>query len=467
MKYLNIICISFNISNALISDLITHKNEIVFHFFLMFLLLIDVIVCLKPVILLPPLYGTNLHATYHNISLPWYCPKSMNDNLIWIDPKYLVPPLYNCILDLLHAFYNNETDKVENLKGVDISIHDYGGDESVLYVDGGIFGFQFFDTYASMIQYFKSRGYKVGQNLFIAPYDWRMAPVVIDSFSSQMKELIEKAVKINGEKVTIMGYSCGGYTLQQFLTKKITEEWKHKYIEKIVLTVPSFGGSMDTFEVLFDHYSPLIPIHNSNMNTLIQSLPYVHSHLLNEEVYADIPVVRGPNGETYTAKDLPDLLLSHNKIAQSNLHVMQMGLELTKMGPADINMPTAIIYNTGYPTRFTVNFKNGWDQEPFIETGEGDGTIPSKAAQWACENWDHKRYPKLCIDFDNHEERFRHQPMTRNPFIHEFLFNMTSRSDWLNSTGRTDVHMPYIQINSDDSYMIRDDIRPISIKHYN
>lgn len=433
----------------------------------MILLLINFISCLKPVILLPPLYGTNLHVTYHDINLPWYCPKSMDDNLLWIDPMFLIPPRYNCVLKLLRAYYNNETGKVENQKGVNITVHDFGGDESVLYVDGGIFGFQFFDTYASMINYFKSRGYEIEHNLFVAPYDWRMAPVVIDDFSIKMKKLIEKAKEINGEKVTLMGYSCGGYTLHRFLTTKVSEEWKHEYIEKIIFMVPSFGGSMDTFDVLFDQQSPLTPIHNQNMVDLLQSLPYVHSHLLNQEVYADVPAVRGPDGKNYTAKDLPHLLISHKKIDKSFLNVMNMGLELIRKAPADINMPTAIIFNTGYPTRLTRNFKHGWNHIPIVETTKGDGTIPSKAAQWACENWNHKNYPKICIDLDNHEERFRHQPMTRNPFIHELLFNMTSRSDWLNSTGRTDIHMPYIQINANETYVIRNDIRPIEINHYN
>ena len=53
--------------------------------------------------------------------------------------------------------------------------------------------------------------------------------------------------------------------------------------------------------------------------------------------------------------------------------------------------------------------------------------------------------------------------MTRNPFVHELLFNITSRSDWVNSTGLTNIRMPYIKINEDDTYVIRNDIRPLSV----
>lgn len=433
----------------------------------MFYILINLIACLKPVILLPPLYGTNLHVSYNNANLPWYCPKSMSDDLLWIDPKLLVPPRYNCVLQLLQGFYNNETGKVENRPGVDISVHDFGGDESVQYVDGGIFGFQFFDTYASMLQYFKAHGYEIGRNLFVAPYDWRLAPVAIDDFWPKLKNLVERAQEINGEKVTIMGYSCGGYSLHRFLTTQVSDEWKHQHIEKIVFTVPSFGGTMDVIDVLLNQHSAIMPLHNDNLATLSQGLPFVHSHLLNEEVYGDIPLVRGPDGETYTARDLPQLLISHDRVKSTFYNIMKIGVELTKKAPADVNMPTAVIYNSGYPTRFLIDFKNGWDGIPVVETSKGDGTVPSGAAEWVCQNWDHKKYPKVCIDFDNHEERFRHQPMTRNPFVHELLFNMTSRSDWVNSTGLTNIQMPYIKINQDDTYEIRNDIRPISITHTN
>ncbi|KAK8860368.1 hypothetical protein M9Y10_012032 [Tritrichomonas musculus] len=432
----------------------------------MILILINLISSLKPVILLPPLYGTNLHVSYTNANLPWYCPKTMNDNLLWIDPKLLVPPRYNCVLQLLQSFYNNKTGKVENRPGVDISVHDFGGEQSVQYVDGGILGFQFFDTYASMLQYFKSHGYEIGRNLFTAPYDWRNAPVAIDDFWPKLKNLVEKAHQINGEKVTIMGYSCGGYSLHRFLTAKVTEDWKHEHIEKIVFTVPSFGGTMDAIDILLNHHSSVMPIHNENIAKLSEGLPFVHSHLLNEEVYGNLPLVRGPEGEIYTARDLPNLLISHNAIRKSFHDIMKVGVELTKKAPKDVNMPTAIIYNSGYPTRFTINFKNGWDQIPIVETSRGDGTVPSHAAEWACQHWEHKKYPKVCIDFDNHEERFRHQPLSRNPFVHELLFNMTSRSEWLNSTGLTEIHMPYIKINEDETYDIRNDIRSTQVAHF-
>ena len=263
-----------------------------------------------------------------------------------------------------------------------------------------------------------------------------------------------------------MGYSCGGYSLHRFLTTQVTDEWKHQHIEKIVFTVPSFGGTMDAIDVLMNQKSSLLPFHNENLAILSQGLPFVHSHLLNEEVYGDTPLVRGPNGEEYSAKQLPQLLISHNRVQKAFHDIMKIGVELTKKAPSDVNMPTAIIYNSGYPTRFLIDFRNGWDQIPVVIPGKGDGTVPSGAAEWACEHWEHKQNPKICIDFDNHEERFRHQPLSRNPYVHELLFNMTSRSDWLNSTGRTDIHMPYIQINNDESYVITNDIRPVSIQHF-
>ena len=109
--------------------------------------------------------------------------------------------------------------------------------------------------------------------------------------------------------------------------------------------------------------------------------------------------------------------------------------------------------------------KNGWDKAPVMFQGRGDGTIPSKAAEWVCDNWDHKNTPKICIDLDNHDRRFDHQPLTYNPFIHELIFNLTSQSDWVNFTGRSDYHLPYIKILKNNTYQIRSDIRPLTQSH--
>lgn len=422
---------------------------------------------IKPVILVPPLYGTNLHVSYRDTDLPWYCPKSMDDDLLWIDPKFLVPPRYNCVLQLLQTEFNNETGKVSNKKGVDITVHDFGGEESVQYVDGGFLGFQFFDTYASMLDYYKSNGYEIGRNLFTAPYDWRLAPIALYDFWPNMKQLVERAYEINNCKVTIMGFSCGGFTLHQFLAKHVKQSWKDKYVEKVVFLAPSFGGTMDTFNVVFSRKMPMLKfIHSKDVDGLIEGLPFVHSHYLNQKVYGDTPVVIGPDGENYTAKDLPGLLSKHNKISSQFHEVMKMGMQLQKETISDINLPTTFVYNSGYPTHFQTNFKNGWNEPPEIINDKGDGTIPSKAIEWACNNWDHKNSPKMCIDLENHELRFRHQPMSRNPFIHELLFNLTANSDWLNTTGKTTVRLPYVTINSDETYNIRNDIRPMSIYHW-
>ena len=390
----------------------------------------------------------------------------MDDDLIWVDPKLLVPPRYNCVFQLLQGFYDNETGKIVNRAGVDIKIHNFGGEESVQYVDSGVLGHQFIDAYASMLKYFKDHGYEVERNLFVAPYDWRFAPAGIYDFWPQLHDLIERAHKINNMKVTVMGYSCGGFNLHHFLTKKVTEEWKQTHIEKIVFLAPSFGGTMDVFDSLFNRYSPLIPyLRNTDVANMCEGLPCLHSHLLNHQIYAGDPLVRGPDGRNYTARELPELLVNHNRIKGDYVKMLQLSVEFQKEAPADINLPTTIVYNSGNPTNTFFDFKNGWDKAPVMFQGRGDGTIPSKAAEWVCDNWDHKNTPKICIDLDNHDRRFDHQPLTYNPFIHELIFNLTSQSDWVNFTGRSDYHLPYIKILKNNTYQIRSDIRPLTQRH--
>ena len=168
----------------------------------------------KPVVLLPGLYGSNLHVSYgKNVKVPWYCPKKMDDEFLWIRAKFLFPPFINCIALLTQNEFDNDTQKLKSIPGVNISVKNFGGKGSVDYIvknkgkhkenepNGK---FTFFDSFDSIINYFEDRGYEVGNDFFIAPYDWRRAPLFVDDYWDKLRHLIEVAYeKSNGQKVTL------------------------------------------------------------------------------------------------------------------------------------------------------------------------------------------------------------------------------------------------------------------------
>ena len=424
-----------------------------------------------PVIILPPLYGSNLYVSYNKTDLPWYCPSEMDNELLWVDTKLFVPPRINCLLKLLQVFYDTKTGKIGNRPGVEVKVHPdhFGGDESVRYVDSGILGHQFVDALASMTSFFLTHGYRMKKDLYAAPYDWRIAPAGIDEFWGQLHDLIIEAYLKNGNtKVTILGYSCGAFNLHHFLTTKVTEEWKQKYIEKIVFLAPSFTGTHDVFDGLFNRYTPLIPFWRTEvMADMVESLPCVHAHLQNVEVFGNLTMVVGPDGENYTAADLKDLLIRHNRVRGDCQPMLEKSMPFRQKAPVDINLPTMVIYNTGVPTHVRLEYNRGWDKWPDYVTDRGDGTIPANGAEWVCEKWDHTRNPMVCVDLDNDHQRFNHQPLTYNPYVHELLFNVTTRNDWIEKkSGKTVIKLPLVDILKNETYRVRDDLRPINVTEF-
>lgn len=448
----------------------------------------------NPIVLVPGLYGSNLYAKYEKVpNIPWYCPKKMDDELLYIHAKFLIPPLYNCIAYLSQTIYDNESRQVHNLPNVKIGVRDFGGEGSVDYVikssskiqkyQGDIsftdrvkqkLTIKYYDSFYGFIQYYIERGYTVGEDFFAAPYDWRIAPLFVDDYWRSFRQLIENAYeKSNGQKVTLIGFSMGCFMIQQFLSSEallnksstsntrippiknikdiITDEWKEKYIEKVVMLAPSFGGSFKSFDAVFGHFTTLIPeIRNKYFTNMSTSLPSFHSHFPNHQIFDNIPLVRGPDGQNYTARDLTGLVLNHSVIRKEDADVMNVCIDsIQSEVPFDIgeNIPLSIVYNTKVNTLSFIDFQNGWDQEPnrtFLQNG--DGTVQAEGPKFLCNNWKTENRSLLCIDLNNSDEvNFVHSALPQNNLVQQLLFNLTTRTqqtekdNWWMRKGKSEI----------------------------
>ena len=415
---------------------------------------------LRPLVVMPPLYGTNLFVNYSNADLHWYCPESAVNELLWVSPKYLVPPMHNCLLNLMTVHWDDEKGDYSALPNVTVFTDEIGRDDSVRYVDGGILGYRFVESFETLINRFHGEGWKTGQDIFAAPYDWRLAPTGLGKFWDNLKAMIEHAYEINGQtKVTMFGYSCGGFMTQQFLSKHVTQEWKDKYMDRVVFLGPSFAGVGGSFPSLWMKRFPLVPfVQSDDMIELIQSMPVIMSHLPNVHVYGDTEIVRSYQDHTYTAKDLASLLLKHNKIVGESRKIFDKASTVTQEVPEGPGIPTYLIFNSGVDTQFKFHFKKGWDKPPKEIFVEGDGTIPSKGLDWACHNWSVERAPLICLDTYRDDSNFEHTPLSANPYIIEKLLELLTTDDWTKTKGRKIIRAPYVVVHN-NTYTERTDIR--------
>ena len=397
------------------------------------------------------MYGSKLFATYNkdkgDTGLLWYCPRKMDDELFWVKPSLAIPPMINCLIQLLEMHIDPITKKIVSRNNTTISTHDFGGDTSVDYVDAGIFGFHFIETFDTFFSYLKGRGYTVHKDLFAAPYDWRCGVIGLDDFWPNYKSLIENATTFNNRKVTIFAYSTGGYLTQLFLSTSplIDDQWKRKYIASVIYLAPSFGGITISFASLFRHYNPVLPfIRNTYMTNMLVGLPILYNHFPNHIVFNGTKIIFGPDGDSYGPPEMPQLLIDHKKLSGDGFEFLRRSIEISKKAPRPSGLPTIILYNSKSPTFFYLNFSKGWEQPPIVSYEPGDGTIPAKGPEWACKNWnnwnDEYFYPGEkknisqpivhCINMNSTKVEFQHVPMASNKYIHQLAYNFTNYQEW-------------------------------------
>lgn len=389
----------------------------------------------NPIVLLPPFYGSNLWVTYNKTDLPWTCPKSENDTLLWVNPKYVLPHTINCMFRLLTT-YLDDNDQITDYPNTTISIHDFGGDESARYaVNIGLLNMSTVVTYANCIDEFKSKGWTLKKDLFVAPFDWRIAPTYLGNFYVQLKELIEKAYELNdGHKVAIFGFSLGGFTTQQFLSKHVSQEWKDKYIEQAILLSPSFTGTTSNFYNLWRKRSPLMPIIKTEaLSELFESWPIIHVHMPNEVIFENETLIYGPDGEEYKATQLYDLIMSHNKLrSQQFIKMYNKSEEIMREEPKELGVKTTILFNSQRKTPLRYNFSKGWEKNAQIINGEGDGTVLADGIRYVCKKWTNTR----CMDFHNPAEEYNHQPLISNDHVLNIITNIADNYEYFSEVAK-------------------------------
>jgi hypothetical protein len=420
--------------------------------------------CQRPIVIVPPLYGTNLFANFTNAGLHWYCPDSATHELFWVSPKYIVPPNHNCLLQLLTVFWDNATGDYASRANTTIFTDRFGHPDTVRYIDSGLFGRHFVESFATVIGGLQARGWEVDRTLFAAPYDWRLAPTGLGRFWGDLRALVERAYALgNGTRVALFGYSCGGFATQQFLAKHVPAAWKRRFVDRVVLLAPSFGGVGDAFLALWSKRLPALSfVQSQDLAAMIESMPVHMSHLPNAHIFGDRELVRGPFDVGFTAAQMPALLLDSGKLTGDNRRIFEKAVAVVGEHPDGPDLPTYIVYNSAIQTELAWHFRKGWDRFPESRPAGGDGTIVGETIEWACRTWGVRGGPLRCMDLYRDHDAFAHTPLASNPYVVELIANLSGDAEWPRESGRRVVRAPYVVVDG-AGYAIRRDIRDLRV----
>lgn len=187
----------------------------------------------------------------HDAPVPhWECTRDTYSSWkkVWVDPALLLVPRWkNCLVSYLTLTYNASSDTYSNLPGLEMRTRGFGKDEKVDMLYRLEFG--------TLLGHLEGElGYEAGRDLFLAPYDWRLAGDAhakrrssdgVGGFYAELQEMIEQGVSTSGRKAVVVSHSLGCPTMLHFLHTFVSEEWRAEHIQEwVALAGPWLGSAM-------------------------------------------------------------------------------------------------------------------------------------------------------------------------------------------------------------------------------
>lgn len=298
---------------------------------------------------------------------------------LWFELNVLLAPFTQCFAERMTLYYDPQVDDYCNAPGIQTRVLDFGSTESLLYLDPNL---KHISSYmAPLVESLEHIGYANGFTLFGAPYDFRYGlaaqghPSKVGSkFLNDLKDLIEQASITNGGKpVILVSHSLGGLFVLQLLNRN-SLSWRQKYIKHVVALAAPWGGTVQEMLTFASGNSLGVPLvdpllvraeqRSSESNLWLMPSPHIYSHK---------PLVITP-GATYSAYDIAQFLVDigfSEGVVPYNTRILPLVNNL--VAP---QVDITCIIGSGVRTAETLFYgENGFDKQPEILYGDGDGTV--------------------------------------------------------------------------------------------
>jgi lecithin-cholesterol acyltransferase len=377
----------------------------------------------KPVFIVPGLMASPLsgHAT---TGAYWYCPRDYT-GLFWVDYLLMLPPELNCIFDWMRITWNETINDVDELGYIHLETGPMGDVDSVTSVDS-LFGMHILPTYEYVVDSFLKLGWTKNVDLLGVPNDWRFGLHYKKAFWDSFTQLIEKSVNEQGAKAVLVGHSMGGKLVHHYLTNLTTPEWRSKYIESAILLAPSIAGSGVAFGSLWTGYLPFVDFLGAYPET-VRGSGGAHVHLPNIGIFGDTTIYIDETGQEHKGTEVVNLLKNNGKMPGDSAKILDLFTPFFATAPAPIDVPTALLYNSGLPTTIALDRRTGQDE--FI-VGRGDILVNAEGPEYCCTKW---KGPAAidCVDLHSDDIGSDHFTMLLNPDVIEFVVSRAVNTTWI------------------------------------
>mmetsp|Transcript_49926 Transcript_49926/g.128470 ORF Transcript_49926/g.128470 Transcript_49926/m.128470 type:complete len:436 (-) Transcript_49926:137-1444(-) len=345
----------------------------------------------KPVVLIPPLTGTQL---FLKIDKPhhdphFYCLKKLDWHRAWVNELEEAPLVIGCSMYNLALTFNNDTGSYESPEGVFVKPGE--GIEAVEYLDPSSKKKSGTVVYGYIVELLQSvYGYEVGKNLVAHPYDWRYGPSAYfgeNGTFAVLKKLIEDTVEANnGVKAVLPAISMGSPYANLFLTDYVTDEWKAKYVDTFFSISGVFGGSPVALRHMIapDDWDGILPKYaEKDFRDFTRSTPSIAWVTPFDVAFGNEILVETPT-RNYTVSEQADAM----RAAGGDNAADNMIRERKYLPFKDPGVHVECIYGHGVDTVGKIIFKDSplKQDQPEFDYVSGDGTVPVSSLK-ICEGW--------------------------------------------------------------------------------
>ncbi|KAJ4457920.1 putative Group XV phospholipase A2 [Paratrimastix pyriformis] len=266
---------------------------------------------LEPVIIVPGLSASVLETRYHKKTVPHvFCDKNVDNwKRIWVRATEMAPEIIDCFLQTMGPVYDGSSNTYSNCEGVQMQPHDFGGLEGIYSLDPDLR--EKTEVYGPLIDYFVKRGYKAGETLYGAPYDWRVTAPDVNAKNGMyaaLQTLVEQAVNRTGQPAHLIGHSLGSPFVHMFLATYTTQAWRDRYVGSFISLAGPFGGSTMATEYTLCGMDWRVPgLSKSHIRDLMRNMGSA-AWMMPFGPGADYVILSTPQ-RNYSLEDLPQLFL--------------------------------------------------------------------------------------------------------------------------------------------------------------
>ncbi|XP_062210436.1 lecithin-cholesterol acyltransferase-like 1 [Phragmites australis] len=284
-----------------------------------------------------------------------------------------------CFADQMSLVYDAVADDYHNADGVATRVPSFGSARGLIGWD-------------PLVRRLEGMGYREGESLFGAPYDFRYAvaprghpSTVGDRYFRDLGRLIRRASRLNqGRSAVVVAHSYGCALTYQFLLARPLP-WRWRFVKHVILLAPALGGFAEGMHGLIAGIGYGLPnVTRPTMTRLARSQQSTLWRLPTPMVFRDRPLVVTKNA-TYSACNMAEFLEAIGFPEGVRPYVTRV-LPMWEALPAPIVPVTGVIgVGVRTPEKFVFGTE-GFEGEPEVVYSDGDGDI-NMVSLVAIEEW--------------------------------------------------------------------------------